>query len=105
VQAFPGSGLRQQIVPTSGFPFWRKDGKEIVIADGESLWSVPVFETAAGLRFAEREHLFSGLRWPASSTFQSRPLAVSRDGSRIYFVQGVEQPGSGVIHVRMGWAN
>jgi hypothetical protein len=104
VQAFPGNGLRQQIVPTGGFPIWRKDGKEIVIAGDESLWSVPVSEAAAGLRFGERELLFSGLRWPASPTFQSRPLAVSRDGSRIYFVQGVAQPDSGVIHVRMGWA-
>jgi hypothetical protein len=32
-------------------------------------------------------------------------LAVSRDGSRIYFPQAVEQPDSDVIHIRMGWEN
>jgi hypothetical protein len=31
----------------------------------------------------------------------SRPLAVSRDGSRIYFLQSAEQPESGVINVRI----
>jgi len=30
-------------------------------------------------------------------------LAVSHDGSRIYYQQPVEQPDSDVIHVRMGW--
>jgi len=104
VQAFPGNGLRHQIAPTSGFPIWRKDGKEIVIADGSgSVWSIPVSEAAGGLSFGERNLLFSGLRWPAGSTYQARPLAVSRDGSRFYLVTGVEQP-EGVIHVRLGWA-
>jgi hypothetical protein len=46
VQAFPGPGLRTQIAPVKGLPVWRKDGKEIVIADEESLWSVPVSEAA-----------------------------------------------------------
>jgi hypothetical protein len=63
-----------------------------------------VSEKAGELRFGEHELLFSGLRWPAGSTSQSRPLAVSRDGSRIYFVQGVEQPES-VIQVKLAWAN
>ena len=31
-------------------------------------------------------------------------LAVSRDGSRFYIPQAVEQPESDVIDVRMGWA-
>jgi hypothetical protein len=30
------------------------------------------------------------------------PLAVSRDGSRIYFPQAIEQPEADVIHVRTG---
>jgi hypothetical protein len=30
-------------------------------------------------------------------------LAVSRDGSRFYIPQAVEQPDSGVIHVKIGW--
>jgi len=29
-------------------------------------------------------------------------LAVSRDGSRIYYQQPVEQPDSDVIHIKMG---
>ena len=33
------------------------------------------------------------------------PLEVSRDGSRIYFAQGVEQPDADVIHIKMGWGS
>jgi hypothetical protein len=37
---------------------------------------------------------------PAPSTVaQSQSLAVSRDGSRFFLVQGVEQPEADVIHV------
>jgi hypothetical protein len=28
---------------------------------------------------------------------------VSRDGTRIYYQQPVEQPDSDLIHIRMGW--
>jgi hypothetical protein len=31
-------------------------------------------------------------------------LAVSRDGSRIYFNQAVRQPDANVIHILTGWA-
>ena len=105
VQPFPGPGLRKQIAPTNGFPVWRKDGKEIVIANWGEVWSVRVDVAGSGLRFGVPERLFSGLRSPAGSTLSSRPLAVSRDGSRFYFPQAVEQPDSSVIHVRMGWAS
>jgi hypothetical protein len=33
------------------------------------------------------------------------PLAESSDGSRIYFPVAIDQPDSGVIHVRLGWAS
>ncbi len=105
-QPFPGPGLRTQITSsTSGFPVWRKDGKEIVIADERGVWSVHVKASGGGYRFGAPELLFSGLRFPAGNNGSARPLAVSRDGSRFYFAQAVEQPDSGVIHVRMGWAS
>jgi len=103
VQPFPGPGLRTQIANFSGFPIWRKDGKEIVIYDGGGVWSVRVDAAGGGLRFGAAELLFSGLRDSVGHTGSAQPLAVSRDGSRFYFLQPVEQPESGVIHVRMGW--
>jgi hypothetical protein len=84
-------------------PFWRKDSKEIIIANPKGeVWSVRVEAAGGALRFSAPE-LFSGLRWPVGYNVSTRPLAVSRDGSRIYLLQPVEQPESGVIHVRMAW--
>jgi len=103
VQPFPAPGLRTQIASVGGFPVWRKDGKEIVIADGPRVWSVRVGMAAGGSHFGAPELLFSGLRWPAGSNASIRPLAVSRDGSRFYFPQAVEQPDSAVIHITTGW--
>ena len=104
VQNFPGPGLRKQIAPTAGIAEWRKDGREIVIADDRGVWSVRVDGVAGGLRFGAPELLFSGLRWPAGYVLPSNPLAVSRDGTRIYFIQAVEQPDSNTINILMGWA-
>jgi hypothetical protein len=96
--------LRTQIASSAkGFPIWRKDGKEIVIADERGVWSVRVDAAGVGLRFGAPELLFSGLRFPIGYVAAARPLAVSRDGSRFYFAQALEQPDSGVIHVSMGW--
>jgi hypothetical protein len=103
IQPFPGPGLRTQIAGISGFPIWRKDGKEIAIANEQGVWSVSVGAAQGQPHFATPELLFSGLRWPAGHTASCRLLAVSRDGSRFYFPQSVEQPDSNVIHVRMGW--
>ncbi len=105
VQPFPGPGLRTQIAAVRGYPAWRKDGKEIVIADRRGVWSVTVERAGSGLRFGRPELLFSGLRWTNGMVGASLPLAVSRDGSRIYFAQAVEQPAdSAVINILMGWA-
>ncbi|MGO9262569.1 MAG: hypothetical protein ACLQU1_40755 [Bryobacteraceae bacterium] len=104
VQPYPGPGLRKQIASESGFPVWRKDGKEIVIADNRGVWSVRVEAVGGGLHFSAPELLFSGLRSPVGYDASARPLAVSRDGSRIYFVQAVEQPDSNVINILTGWA-
>jgi hypothetical protein len=51
------------------------------------------------LRFGAPVALFS-VRPPSGLLGQYSPLAVSRDGSRIFFPQGVEQPDSNVIHVK-----
>ena len=62
--------------------------------------SVTVEARPGGLHFGAPRVLFSGLRAPAGAVLQDSPLAVSRDGSRIFWVQGPEQPQSDVIHVQ-----
>jgi hypothetical protein len=54
-------------------------------------------------RFTAPRVLFSGIRLPAGLNGGSRPLAISRDGSRIYFPQAVEQSDLGVINLKTGW--
>ena len=108
VQPYPGPGLRMQIASSEGISdgsaVWRGDGKEILIAGHRGIWSVRVDTAADRLHFSAPELLFSNIRWPSGYSSRSRPLAVSRDGSRIYFNQAVEQPNIKAIHVRMGWA-
>jgi hypothetical protein len=67
------------------------------------IWSVPL--TARGNEFqaGTPSPLFRA-RLPATTFGDLNFLAVSRDGSRFYIPQGVEQPDSDVIHVRVGWA-
>ncbi len=100
-----GTGMRTQIASPSsyGAPVWRKDGKEILTADSRGVWSVSVEAANGGLRFGAPQLLFSGPRPAFGINGSTRPLAVSRDGSRIFLVQGVEQPISNVINVSMGW--
>jgi hypothetical protein len=74
-----------------------------MMADTRGIWSVRVEAAAGGLRFGAPELLFSGTRWPTAYVEISCPLAVSHDGSRIYFVQAVEQPETRVINILMGW--
>jgi hypothetical protein len=104
VQPFPGPGLRTQIAGISGSPIWRKDGKEIAIANEEGVWSVAVRTAEGRLHFNTPELLFSRLRWPAGDNRSCRPMAVSRDGSRIFLVQGPDQPESNVINISVGGA-
>jgi serine/threonine protein kinase len=105
VQPFPGPGLRRQIAPACNFVQWRKDGKEIVYDDKADLYSVRV-ETAGGeLAFTAPQKLFSGPGPPPPGlNTGSRLFAVSRDGSRIYWLRGTAQPDSDVIHIKTGWA-
>ncbi len=107
VQPYPGPGLRKQVTSRGNYPIWRKDGKEIVYLDeyqGRNyIWSVPL--TAPGNEFqaGNPSPLFPA-RLPATTFGDLNFLAVSRDGSRFYIPQAVEQPESDVIHVRIGWA-
>jgi hypothetical protein len=104
VQPFPGPGLRMQIAAPIGYPAWRKDGKEILMPGRGGLWSVTVQKAGNGLRFGAPEQLFAGLRFANGLTGSSHPLAVSRDGSRIYLVQAVDQPADfNLINILSGW--
>jgi hypothetical protein len=70
-----------------------------VYFDQGRIFSVRVSGVGSQLHFAPAELLFSATA-PLGMTSGSRPLAVNRDGSRIYFLQSTAQPDSGVIHVR-----
>jgi len=63
--------------------------------------SVPV-DGSDTLTFGAPRKLFSGLRLPGGTVASSIPLAVSRDGSRIFWAQAIEQPESNVIHIKIG---
>ena len=102
VQPFPGPGLRRQISPSGQFPVWRKDGAEIVFLDENQVWSIRVEEAGTDLRFSEPEPLFP-VR-PHGGVEDVTLLAITRDGSRIYLPQPIEQIDSDVIHIRTGWA-
>ena len=104
VQPFPGPGRRVQIAAKGADPIWRQDGKEILFVDGySSVMSVSVSGLPGNLSFGEPQKLFDGLRRSSSAVSRSKGLDVSRDGSRIYWVQGAEQPEDGVINVMFGF--
>jgi hypothetical protein len=95
-------GLNTEEITSAGeYPTWRKDGKEIVYLDGNRIWSLPVDTSSGEVRAGVPEALFS-VR-PVGRVLDVSPLAVSRDGSRFYFPQAIEQPDSDVIHARIGW--
>jgi hypothetical protein len=100
VRPFPGTGLRTQIATSGSYPTWRGDGKEIVFLDKGKVWSIGVDQRRA-IPFARPEPLFDV--GPHSGVADISVLAVSSDGSRIYLPQFVAQPGSDMIHVRIGW--
>jgi hypothetical protein len=89
------------------YPVWRKDGKEIVYLDEyqgrNHIWSIPVVISGGDFSPGSPSALFPA-RLPATTFGDLNFLAVSRDGSRFYIPQGVEQPNSDVIHIRLGWA-
>ncbi len=87
--------------PTLDDPVWRGDGKEIFFVRDEAVWSVKVTGSADSPAFSAPEKLFAGVRRAPTAVFQSQGLSVSRDGSRFFIVQGVEQPDTNVIHIMM----
>jgi hypothetical protein len=101
VQALPDPGLRKKIADHGRYPFWRRDGKEIVYFDQNRIWSVRVDKKGGELSFGGPEQLFS-VRAGADLLKGLNPLAVTRDGSRIYFPQDVEGEDSDVIHIGKG---
>jgi eukaryotic-like serine/threonine-protein kinase len=101
VQSLTSRGLRRQIANSGSWVLWRRDGKEIMYFDQGRIWSVPVDGVGTQLRFAAPEPLFSISR-PLGTDSGAEPLAVSHDGSRIFFLQSTEEPDSSVIHVRTG---
>jgi hypothetical protein len=102
VQPFPGPGLRRQVGPPGIMPLWRGDGREILEVAPAGVMSIPVTWVRGEPQFGAPIPLFplKGLRPPAGSFAAASPWTVSRDGSRIYLLQGVEQPGPSVIDVR-----
>ena len=108
VQRYPVSGLRKQVTSRGNYPVWRKDGREIVYLDDYQgrnyIWSVPVGASGADSGAGTATPLFPA-RLPATTFGDLNFLAVSRDGSRFYIPQAVEQPESDVVNVRMGIAS
>ena len=97
VQPYPGPGLRKQVTSRGNYPVWRKDGKEIVYLDeyqGRNyIWSVPVAARGNEFQAGTPSPLFPA-RLPATTFGDLNFLAVSRDGSRFYIPQAVEQAGT-----------
>jgi hypothetical protein len=103
VQAYPGPGGRRQIAPDAKFPVWRADGKEILYFTPEGLMSITVENRGGELKFGDPHLLFAGLRRAPGAVHISTPLAVSRDGSQIFWLKGPEQPDPNLVNVRAGW--
>ena len=106
VQPYPGPGLSTQVTSRGNYPVWRKDGREIVYADEHQgrnyIWTVSVNTAGGKLHTGAAAPLFPA-RLPATTFGDLNFLAVSKDGSRFYIPQAVEQPNSDDIHVRTGW--
>ena len=102
-----GPGSRKQIAGTGQSPVWRRDGKEILYLDRDRIWSVRVDTSGGEFRASAPEMLFAVRSLEGGRRVNGiAQLAVSRDGSRIYYQQPVEQPDSDVIHIRTGgWAH
>jgi Tol biopolymer transport system component len=109
VQPFPGPGLRRHIVSHGGYPVWRGDGKEIVYlsVSPKEDWvsSIPVTGSGSDIRFGAPVELFR-VRSGPNLILSRNPLAVTSDGSRIFFPQAPELPKApDVIHVKFGWGS
>jgi serine/threonine protein kinase len=100
VEPFPGPGRPRRIASAgANDPVWRGDGKEILFVQDGAVWGVPVSMTGGTAAFSAPVKLFDGVRRAPAAVFQSRGLAVSLDGSRVFVLQAVQQPPGNVIHV------
>jgi hypothetical protein len=106
VQRFPGPDRRRKIASPGRYPEWRADGKEIVYVDADGVSSVSVARVGDDLQFGTPNRLFEAAFRPPAGVplFTARWLAVSRDGSRIFYTQRIEQPEANIIHVKTQWA-
>jgi eukaryotic-like serine/threonine-protein kinase len=103
VRPFPGPGPRRQIAAGGRAAVWRRDGKEIAYLAGNSVMSISVDTAGNELHFGAPRPLISSLRPPAGAVGASRSLAISHDGSKIFYLQGIEQPNSNMIHIKTGF--
>jgi hypothetical protein len=102
-QPFPSGGLRTQLTSTGGTrPIWRGDGKEILYLNGSTIYSLRVEVKGNTIHTGPPEALFD-VRVPTGIVGYEMPMAVTRDGSRILFAQGVEQPNPQLTYVMAAW--
>jgi sugar lactone lactonase YvrE len=103
VQRFPGGpGLRQQIADHGQYPVWRRDGNEIVFFEAKQIWSVTVTNQGDDLAFASPVPLFFVGDCPGLVP-RRNPLAITKDGSSVFFPRVDDAVNSNVIHVTAGW--
>ena len=101
IQPFPPTGTRKQISSGGGlYPVWRQDGREIVYLWNGKIYSVALNPNGRDLNPNPPEALFA-VRTPSLLNGGSQPLAITGDGSRIVFIQEVEQPV--MSYIMTGW--
>jgi serine/threonine-protein kinase len=82
------------------YTVWRGDGKEILYAMNDQVWSVAV--DLAHERFGSPVALFS-VRFPAGSIVSNK-LAVTRDGSRILAIVAQDEARVNAIQLMTDWS-
>jgi DNA-binding winged helix-turn-helix (wHTH) protein/Tol biopolymer transport system component len=103
VQRFPSAGLPVQLTSDGGYDLvWRGDGQEMFYRYGSTIYSLRLHVQGNSLRADPPQRLFD-VRAPAGLAADTTPMAVTHDGSRILFEQGVEQPGSQLTYVMTSW--
>jgi hypothetical protein len=100
VRTSSGLGSPRQIAADGASPVWRGDGKEIVYFLGENVMSISVQQAGRELRFGDPRVLFSGIRRAPGLIRASTPLAISDDGSRLFWLEGPDQPEANLIHIK-----
>ena len=103
LQRFPYGGIRTQISKDVGrSPVWRADGREILYLDGNTLYSVDIRFHAGAVRASPPVRLFD-VHPSISLKGNSQPLAVSKDGSRILFLEATPDRPQRMSYVMTAW--